>query len=856
MSDIRAELNLKIPDSGLPLDAIARAAQQAAAALAGKYPQSELWEITIAHAGSRYTVRNALGRVMAKVQAVGPAASRLKVGQLAMVGYYDRERQKPYIKAPGGSANWGPPALPTPGIWDQTWANFYRPNAGGDCLADPQKWQDYRREVFDLNEDGFSIDWRGLAYTNDGLIYVVTRKSVGGENVALVVRLLQPTSAPDPYQLRASAEIPLAGVDRTLKDRYADADTFYDAQNDVLTIVRPYVFESTNLARIWTVQANESRTQLRWAQSQVECAYGRSLTCANVAGTRMVTLNGNGDAVFGYRLDLQSLKWSRKWKRMVEDLALPGSNFAMSGGTGNVPGVNYGPPWSDRKWFSIASQNETGRAILQELAIGEDSGSVARVTLWTQSDYTRGQPTKLDSVIDAYAAAVLAAKQGTDSHFPASGTSDEILLSHETIIGGPGYAAGPTIEWDVFLRRYWLGVLYEPHDIEVTGYIGGGEYPEVVTQPYYVPHGAPGYLTPPATELGPLIPSIPPPTGLPLISPNRIRAYHDRPFWKGETDSELGAGIRSAPARGLRLPDGSRVWCSLVPVPFFVPDYIHPYIDQGLNLSQYIGTQYWTDTGAIHQHVFSFSDQRRYTAHCPIVNFAYETRLFRVKDGAVTSRKLSQEFTNIPWPNYGGGDPIVCSENLPIPENVWELFYLPQYDQIGCLYDWRATYDEDPSPRVEMFRAQDLEPVHHLAASNLIIQFEPLVKFTEDQPDWAIAGQYEYDLHSFDLSGPQVKVWNHPDGRPVLTFGGEFQQRVNPVDGTEGFSHATMQAFILNETSFEGTDLYMAEGGNWTYPYKRNFINTENGPHVVRTMMPGTDRLVYFAENKLKELPA
>lgn len=100
--------------SGLDGKAIGQALAANAAQLAGNFPQSELWEILERHDRARYTVRNPLGRTMRKVQAVGPAANRLQVGQLAIVGYYDRDRRRPYIKAAGGFANWAaasPPSL-------------------------------------------------------------------------------------------------------------------------------------------------------------------------------------------------------------------------------------------------------------------------------------------------------------------------------------------------------------------------------------------------------------------------------------------------------------------------------------------------------------------------------------------------------------------------------------------------------------------------------------------------------------------------------------------------------------------------------------------------------------------------
>lgn len=109
MSDIRAQLNLRQFELGLPLGAIAQAGQAAAASLAGKYPQFELWEILEKYDGARYTVRNPIGRIMRKVPAVGPAADRLSVGQVVFVGYYDRDRHKPYIKSAGGYATWDLP---------------------------------------------------------------------------------------------------------------------------------------------------------------------------------------------------------------------------------------------------------------------------------------------------------------------------------------------------------------------------------------------------------------------------------------------------------------------------------------------------------------------------------------------------------------------------------------------------------------------------------------------------------------------------------------------------------------------------------------------------------------------------
>lgn len=108
MSDIiRVQAHLQLPQQGVDGKAIGQALQRSASGLVQAFPQSELWEITEKHDRCRYTVRNPLGRIMRKVQAVGPSANRLQVGQIAIVGYYDRDRRRPYIKAAGGFADWG-----------------------------------------------------------------------------------------------------------------------------------------------------------------------------------------------------------------------------------------------------------------------------------------------------------------------------------------------------------------------------------------------------------------------------------------------------------------------------------------------------------------------------------------------------------------------------------------------------------------------------------------------------------------------------------------------------------------------------------------------------------------------------
>lgn len=105
MSDIRIQNRLMLPQRQAT-DLAAVAKTMASVDLSGLYPQNELWEITVARGQSRYDVRNAVGAKMARVPAVGPAANRLLVGQVAIVGYYDRDRRRPYIKAAGGFTNW------------------------------------------------------------------------------------------------------------------------------------------------------------------------------------------------------------------------------------------------------------------------------------------------------------------------------------------------------------------------------------------------------------------------------------------------------------------------------------------------------------------------------------------------------------------------------------------------------------------------------------------------------------------------------------------------------------------------------------------------------------------------------
>lgn len=163
---IRIDLQLAVPTAPTPdLAAIAGAAMNGSRQIASRYPQSELWEITATWDRSRYSVRNAVGQTMAKVQAVGRGADTLRVGQVAQVCYYNRDRRKPYIKAGLGWTDWGTPVLAAiyyTGVWHQS-----NQGPGQNSLGD---WVAEAKLLFTATQDYWAIRLVDTGATNNSSI--------------------------------------------------------------------------------------------------------------------------------------------------------------------------------------------------------------------------------------------------------------------------------------------------------------------------------------------------------------------------------------------------------------------------------------------------------------------------------------------------------------------------------------------------------------------------------------------------------------------------------------------------------------------------------------------------------------
>lgn len=801
---------------------------------------------------------------------------KLQVGTTCLIDYRDDNvYQKPYIRASvsmpfGQKTDLADPLVP--GVWDQTWANFARRNAGGVCTADQLRWGD-RTQVHNISES-YVTQWHGLVYQKDGYVYMVKR--VGGSlpgTRTLKVTLLQPSPAGTPadYTVAASVSITLDNTsDINASHAYPDANVFYDKDNDFLTVIFAYTTSTPpqTKSRIWTVVPNHNKTQLLSYASEVDCAPGQALFGSNLAGLKMISMNDNSD-VFGYQLNKAKMKWTVAWTKTFESLFEPGSFQTISSGNITSGGLaHYGPIYFDKRWYNLISQykSNTTEAVLEEISFHQASGETSKIVLWNQTDLVRNSDsiTKLQSVLDAVEAEVLTQNQGTNSNFPATGNFDEFVTHEASGTNSTGNPWGNSyrVEWDSYLRRYWLGTLYVPTDFTME---------VIVSDPSLVPPDVPvnetvNFYTP-ATggpNRSPSLPEIPttyacqvPPAGLPASNPNNNQ-IENRPFW-------AGAGS----CRGIMLPDGSRMYAALRFVPVYVPPTHlsgQEWFTQTFDPVQYIGRLHDNPPfpGSPY-YVTDRADVRRYNGIRASVRFMAETWIFKVNlEGAVTSRRLSKYYSGGKYPKLNGSSFHNISESVSCPENVYSFTYIEAYGQVAILHDDRENLSDDPSPVISVINETDLSTVYSMASTDLIFEHEQVLdKFTTDQvylgSTWAKAGQYKYDLHGYDLHGPQIKIWTGPvDGRPLLIFGGEFLQRVQPSTGTPGDTKTTIKGFLLREDGFDGTDIQIAAGIAWSYPNRSNFINQEGGPYLIRSLAIGPDRLIYVngSTNYLVELPS
>ena len=96
------------PNTGALLQHAIRAAANARAAA----PDFEFWEVT-SESGGLYTIRRPTGERAAGVECITPKA-RFSAGDIVLVGFYNRDRRRPYIKGGAGKGSWAPPCFSDP----------------------------------------------------------------------------------------------------------------------------------------------------------------------------------------------------------------------------------------------------------------------------------------------------------------------------------------------------------------------------------------------------------------------------------------------------------------------------------------------------------------------------------------------------------------------------------------------------------------------------------------------------------------------------------------------------------------------------------------------------------------------
>lgn len=833
------------------------------------------------------------------------AVKYLGVGDVVKLGFYNNNKNKPFIKqiiksfmARGVAASAGPSI--EVGIWDQTWRSYYQ-DARSNTTTAPADLSFDDAWSYDSDADGGGLHWApdGLLIHKSGRVLHLSRwtdiAESGFDALELRVRLLIASSPP--YATQASAALELVGPEQTASWLLPDGTAFYNATDDVLTVlVAPSQDTWTDeAARIWTLQPNEDLDEFVSALSSFELGSEgerRSWGTVGQAGRQMIRMDLPLNEMAGYVLDLETLEWSQEWTSSPLTGTL-GSHFAAPGMVSEGAKRNYSPPWHGAKFFTLVTVREgSGESPnwsnyrLRELAISETDGAVSEIDIYSWDSVDRSDPTQL-SICDDYADSWLASLQASaDVRVPATGTYDEFDSTTNTSSQSNGLPPSDplyeswTFEWVVKTTRRWLGAIYENYTHSWES--GGDLYNYDMNFP--VPNSGEveqsGLLT---NDVGG-VPLGPP--GTPLPYPNR--AWWGRAFWTGQGGTfgdvesvpwntldvdQTGGNLpysavmhnREAHARGIATSDGWRFWVAVVPdQPVFVPntlakdgtyDPVGPHIVDN-TFNDLVLVQKVTATGTLGNTYESYQrgEQRYLGGVVPVVRWTWQTRLFALSPtNEVFERELSGRWEGLPYPGrLVGGEPeaLEIEEELAVAENCYQIFTVPRHNLLGILLDQRTSGTAEPEPMVLLLDRTDntFDEVYRIPASDFYPESALDIVDADAEYDgqfWKRVGQYAYTLHGHDESGPLCKVIERAD-ETLLLIGTESVKRVEPSTGTAGDTLSNLSLLRLNAEDYDGLG-GVGSTTAWTWGTSREGVG-HLGPRGVRSAAVMSDRIVVGAQ--------
>lgn len=225
-----------------------------------------------------------------------------------------------------------------------------------------------------------------------------------------------------------------------------------------------------------------------------------------------------------------------------------------------------------------------------------------------------------------------------------------------------------------------------------------------------------------------------------------------------------------------------------------------------------------------------------YGIYYPATKTVFETVLLMMSpNGDVQKYTLSQRFTGTTSDGYA------VSEELPVPENCWQIIAIEHPGYLVVLADWRSAVDAQPQPRIFVFRysenaGQDTVPLTLLYEipvtdfikpsdeeielyfpedfTSIIEVFDSDQTYTNEDDEevvWAKAGDFKYNMHGKEYKNPPlVKAFQRGETFPggaslvgvTLAIGWELVQKVSPAAGTPVRTHYGLNFIELTDETY------------------------------------------------------
>jgi hypothetical protein len=757
------------------------------------------------------------------------------------------------------------------GLWDQTWRSYLQDAVSATTTA-PATLDAETAWTYDSDADGGGLYWEpeGLLLHKTGRVWHISRwtdLAEAFEVAELRVRLLVPSGT---YAVSASASLELVGHEReTPWWLLPDASVFYDPTDDVLVVLPKPTRQviGTDQARIWTLRPNEDIDGLISAVSTIDLGPEGSRhgwSNVGVVGRNLIWLDFPGGTIERFALNPETLEWSSAGAAGLDGTW--GSTYSGPGWRADIfdasPQRNYGPAYTVGAWRTavcvrVDNDGDWVDYRLRELSIAAADGELSEIQLAAIDNVVRTEPVQL-AICGAWAEAHLAAI-ASNTNIPADGIYDEISFTDHSAVYNNGYSFGHPLyesvlmEWTTWRTRRWLGCAFDNFE---HSWASGGDlsnWPNLRTPGYNTTCGG--------VPLGPAT--------LPAVSPNR--AWWGRAFWSGQPSGKRDWRnlIPQSDDCGIALPDGWRYRLALVPdEPVWVPRSTygdlwrlnnHQSYEQ--QFQQYLDFGFSNIAPDHHPGVYNNAELRQISWVEPEMRWTWKTVLFSISPtGEVYEKTLSTKWPGLEYPGRtGDGGPQLhtIAEELSVPVNGYQLFYVPRHNLLGVICDHLETALGDPAPMVLLLDRSnpgDLPEKYRISAGSIYPE-ACLELCTENStytggegdsfdPDyWQRVGQYRYLLHGADEAGPRGKVISRAS-EDLLILGWQAVQRVEPTTGTPGQTYNGLSLFRLNADSFDAL-----EGsnniGSWTWGTSRNGNDNTHGPRVLRSLAAASDRLIY-----------